>query len=52
MVRHDGPFPINWQWLNRQAVVSETDLVRHARVDTPLLIRVDGRNGRGVVLAS
>lgn len=50
MVRHDGPFPINWEWLNRQPVVSETALVRHVRLAAPLVVRVDGRNARGVVL--
>ena len=51
MVRHDGPFPIRWQWLNQQPVVSETELVRHVRLNAPLQIRVDGRSGRGVILA-
>ncbi len=51
MVRHDGPFPIHWDWLNRQPVVSETELVRHVRPSVPLSVRVDGRHARGVVLA-
>ena len=51
MVRHDGPFPINWEWLNRQPVVHETELVRHVRPSAPLSIRVDGRSARGVVQA-
>jgi len=52
MVRHDGPLPIRWEWLNRQPVVSETEYVRHVRIKAPLTVRVDGRSGRGVVLAS
>ena len=52
MVRHDGPFPVRWDWLNRQAAVRETDLVRHVRLERPLLVRVDGRSRRGVVLAA
>lgn len=52
MVRHDGPLPINWDWLNQQPVVSETDLVRHVRPHGPVSVRVDGRGARGVVLAS
>jgi Pyruvate phosphate dikinase, AMP/ATP-binding domain len=51
MVRHDGQFPIRWEWLNRQPVVSETDLVRHVRSALPITVRVDGRTSRGVVLA-
>jgi hypothetical protein len=51
MVRHDGPFPINWEWLNQQPVARETEFVRHVRPSAPLSIRVDGRSARGVVLA-
>lgn len=51
MVRHDGPFPINWDWLNQQPVASETELVRHVRPAVPVSIRVDGRSARGVVMA-
>ena len=51
MVRHDGEFSIRWEWLNRQPVVSETQLVRHVRLSEPVSLRVDGRTGRGVVMA-
>jgi hypothetical protein len=51
MVRHDGPFPIRWEWLNAQPVVSETELVRHVRPAAPIVVRVDGRSSRGVVMA-
>ena len=50
MVRHDGPFAIDWDWLNRQPMVHETELVRHVRCAIPVMVRVDGRNARGVVL--
>ena len=52
MVRHDGPFSINWDWLNRQPVVTETELVMHVRLTTPVLVKVDGRRARGVVMRS
>ena len=51
MVRHDGPFPIRWEWLNAQPVVSESELVRHVRTAAPVSVRVDGRSSRGVVIA-
>ena len=51
MVRHDGARPINWNWLNRQPVARETELVRHVRPAGPLSVRVDGRSARGVVVA-
>lgn len=52
MVRHDGPFSINWAWLNQQPVVTQTELVTHVRLATPILVRVDGRTARGVVMRS
>jgi hypothetical protein len=52
MVRHDGPLPINWGWLNRQSVISETELVRHVGLRGALTVRVDGRTARGVILAA
>ena len=50
MVRHDGRYAIDWSWLNRQPMVQETAFVRHVRCANPLMVRVDGRNARGVVL--
>lgn len=42
-------YAIDFDWLSKQPVVTETDLVRHVRVTRPLVVR-DGRSGRGVVL--
>ncbi len=50
-VRHDGPHRVAWEWLAAQPAVAETAHVRHVRVDPPLVIKVDGRTGRGVVRA-
>jgi len=43
---------IDFEWLDRQAAVSETEFVRHVRLAAPLLLRVDGRTGRGVIRRS
>lgn len=51
MVQHGRRFGINWDWLNRQPVVHETELVRHVRPMEKLSVRVDGRNARGVILS-
>jgi hypothetical protein len=50
MVRHDAVRGIDWDWLNRQPVIHETELVRHVKPTRPLTVRVDGRSSRGVVL--
>ena len=50
MVLHGGRGRINWDWLNRQPVVHETELIRHIRPAMSLSVRVDGRSRRGVIL--
>jgi Pyruvate phosphate dikinase, AMP/ATP-binding domain len=50
-VRHDGTDRLDWDWLARQPAVCEGELVRHVRPAAPLLVKVDGRTGRGVVRA-
>jgi len=41
---------IDWEWLRGLPVRRETGFVRHVETPAPLLVRVDGRRGRGVVL--
>jgi hypothetical protein len=48
-VLHTGEYGIDWAWLEARPAVTETDLVRHVRLDEPLDIRVDGRSGYGVI---
>jgi hypothetical protein len=50
MVQHGVHGAINWDWLNRQPVVHETDLIRHVRPEMSLSVRVDGRSRRGVIV--
>jgi hypothetical protein len=49
-VRHSGRYPINWEWIKNQQAVAETQYVCHVRPAASLLIKIDGRNRRGVVL--
>jgi hypothetical protein len=48
-LEHDGPFAIDWSWLDSQSAIEESRHVRHVRLTQPLSIRVDGVNGRGVI---
>ena len=48
-VAHWEKYKIDWEWLNRQPVVTETQFIRHVRTAAPLSIRIDGMNGRGVI---
>ena len=51
MVQHGRRFGIDWDWLNTQPVVHETELIRHVRPTERLCVRVDGRTARGVILS-
>lgn len=41
---------VDWQWLAAQPTLSERGAVRHLRCATPLVVKMDGRSGNGVVL--
>jgi hypothetical protein len=49
-VEQEGGYAVDWDWLGRQATVSETDHVRWVRPEAPIMIKVDGRSGQGVIL--
>ncbi|MBU0753964.1 MAG: hypothetical protein KJ645_02415, partial [Planctomycetes bacterium] len=42
-------YPINWQWIEQQEAVSDGRYVRHVKLDKPLQMAVDGKNGRGII---
>jgi hypothetical protein len=44
-----GEYSIDWEWLDKQEIVNETQFLRHVRLAAPLSIRVDGRQSRGVI---
>jgi hypothetical protein len=46
---HESRPGIDWDWLDRLPAVAETEFVRLVRSDHPLLVKVDGRSGRGGV---
>ena len=48
-VRHTDSHAIRWDWMDELPAISETPLVRHVRLPSPLCIRVDGKAGRGVI---
>ncbi len=49
-VHHALSNQINWEWMNNQSIVKETNFVKHVRVEKPLLVKVDGKTSRGVIL--
>ncbi|MDP6540008.1 MAG: PEP/pyruvate-binding domain-containing protein [Planctomycetota bacterium] len=56
---HVGYFTVNpdlgdgllaWDWLSTVDAESETTFLRHLRLDAPLVVKMDGRTGDGVIL--
>ena len=41
---------IDWEWLNAQPAVHEEGCVRHLRIDAPVVVIMNGRAGRGMIL--
>jgi hypothetical protein len=41
---------VDWAWLAAQPAVAETTFVRLIRLDEPVLVKMDGRKNRGVIL--
>ncbi len=50
-VRGSGSSRIDWKWLERQTTVQETTYLRHVQLDEPMLVRLDGVAGLGIVRA-
>jgi hypothetical protein len=46
----DGDGHLDWDWLDAQPAGSDTAHVRHLRLAEPLLIKMNGRKGEGVIL--
>jgi hypothetical protein len=48
-IRHERGPGIDWGWLEQLPVRMDTGLARHVELEQPLLVKVDGRRGRGAV---
>jgi hypothetical protein len=46
---HWERYRIDWNWLDQQKIVSETEYIRHVILSSPLRIKVDGQTSRGVI---
>jgi len=48
-IRHSDDQSLDWEWLDQQTCINETEFVKQVRLANPLTIMVDGRSGRGVI---
>lgn len=51
-VSHEAVTGIDWTWLDEHPAAVETEHLRLVQCDAPLLVKVDGRTGRGAVWRS
>ncbi len=49
-VSDQAPDRIDWQWLTAQPIAHQTTYVGHVHLSTPLILKVDGRTSRGVLV--
>lgn len=43
---------VDWEWLDGLPAVNETTFLRHVRLDTPLMVKIDGKQSRCVILGT
>jgi hypothetical protein len=41
---------VDWAWLGSGPAVRETAYVRHLRYDRPIVVKMNGKNGEGIIL--
>jgi len=46
---YSQPYRIHWDWLDSQPVEYEGVYTRHVKLDHPLTVKVDGKNGWGIL---
>ncbi len=44
-------YPMKWDWLESLSPAADLNYVRHVSLEDPLLVKVDGKSGRGVVIS-
>jgi len=49
---YSSSYKIDWKWLEAQQVIEETRFLRHVTLPRPLVVKVDGKSNRGVILKS
>jgi len=48
-VRHSDERGIDWEWLDKQVCLAETEYLKYVKLERPLSMKVDGRTGRGII---
>jgi len=51
-VEHDGPYDVDFEWMDGQEAVWEGRYVRHVSLEEPVVVNVDGGRRRGLIRRS
>ena len=43
---------VDWEWLRAQPAIEETSFVRHIRLSSPVVVKVNGHQNKGIILKS
>jgi hypothetical protein len=49
-IRHSGQYEIKWRWLDQHEPVKDLPFTRHIRLEKNLVVKIDGRHSRGLIL--
>ena len=41
---------INWDWLDKQEIITDLEFVRHVRTKIPLIVRIDAQKNEGMII--
>jgi hypothetical protein len=41
---------INWEWFDKQEVITDLEFVRHVRTKKPLVVRIDAQKNEGMII--
>lgn len=43
------PYRVNWHFFKDQVIIEQSEYTQHVKTGSPLLVKVDGQSGRGVI---
>ncbi|MDH7605907.1 MAG: PEP/pyruvate-binding domain-containing protein, partial [Melioribacter sp.] len=48
-INYKGKYKIDWDWLKVQEIVEEKNFVSHVKLKKSILVKVDGKTGKGII---
>lgn len=48
-LEYSDEYKIDWEWLDSRQVEAESEFLKHVHLKSPLMVKVDGKRGMGVI---